>query len=135
MQTNLIEFMKYITILNKDIALYEDDETGTIFNMNTIQLLARCERMELSKDEYQKAKFEKKIEDLEYNKIEVNRPQSKYAITKNKEDLYTIVDSKVSCRELWNVSNGINVYKSFTNKEEAMEFCKEINDKIRTYFI
>ena len=134
METDLIKFMENIKMLNKDISIYKNEEKGILFYVNTIQLLAKVERLELSKEEYQKALFEKKINDLEYGIIEVDRPQSKYLITKKQEDMYTIVDSKVKVRQIWNVSNPLGIYKSFTNKEEAMELAEEINKNIITYY-
>ena len=134
METDLIKFMENIKMLNKDISIYKNEEKGILFYVNTIQLLAKVERLELSKEEYKKALFEKKINDLEYGIIEVDRPQSKYLITKKQEDMYTIVDSKVKVRQIWNVSNPLGIYKSFTNKEEAMELAEEINKNIITYY-
>ena len=83
MQTNLTEFMKYIKLGNKDISKYEDDDKGIMYHLNTIQLLTKVERLELSSEEYKKAMFERKIDKkLKYDIIEVDRPQSKYIITK-----------------------------------------------------
>lgn len=131
---HLTEFMEKITILNKDIATYRDDEKGRMFEMNTISLLPKVERLELSSDEFKKAKFEMKVEDLEYDIIEVDRPVPKNTITKNDKDMYTIVNSKVKVRLVWNVSNAIGVYKSFTNKDEAMEYAENIKKDIIKYF-
>lgn len=134
METNLINFMKNITNINKDISVYNDNDKGILFYVNTIQLLAKVDYLELSSEEYKKAKFEKKIEDLEYNITEVERPQSKYARTKKEEDMYIIENAKVKVRQVWNVSNPIGVYKSFINKEEALKLAEEINKDIITYF-
>lgn len=131
---HLTEFMEKITILNKDIATYRDDEKGRLFDINTISLLPKVERLELSSDEFKKAKFEMKVEDLEYDIIEVDRPVPKNTITKNDKDIYTIVNSKVKVRLVWNVSNAIGVYKSFTNKDEAMEYAENIKKDIIKYF-
>lgn len=131
---HLTEFMEKITILNKDIATYRDDEKGRLFDINTISLLPKVERLELSSDEFKKAKFEMKVEDLEYDIIEVDRPVPKNTITKNDKDMYTIVNNKVKVRLVWNVSNAIGVYKSFTNKDEAMEYAENIKKDIIKYF-
>lgn len=131
---HLTEFMKKITILNKDIATYRDDEQGRMFEMNTISLLPRVERLELSSEEFKKSKFEMKLENLEYDIIEVDRPVPKNTITKKDEDMYTIVNSKVKVRLVWNVSNAIGVYKSFTKKDEAMEYAENIKKDIIKYF-
>ena len=130
MQDNILDFNKKVQIINKDYSMYKDEEKGVMFALNTINCLARVDYMELSKEEYDKAKFEIKIDDLEYNITEVTRPQSKYFLTKKESDKYTIIDSKVKVRQVWNVSNGIGIHKSFTNKEEAMELAKDINTRI-----
>lgn len=131
---HLTEFMEKITILNKDIATYRDDEKGRMFEMNTISLLPRVERLELSSDEFKKAKFEMKVENLDYDIIEVDRPVPKNTITKNDKDMYTIVNNKVKVRLVWNVSNTAGVYKSFTNKDEAMEYADNLKKDIIKYF-
>jgi len=130
MQDNILDFNKKVEILNKDYSLYKDEEKGVMFALNTVNCLARVDYMELSKEEWEKAKFEMKIDDLDYNIIEITRPQSKYFLTKKEEDKYTIVDSKVKVRQVWNVSNSIGIHKSFTNKEEAMELANSINKNI-----
>lgn len=129
METNIIDFMNNVEIINKDLSKYEDDKR--MFYLNTINLLPRVDYYELSKEEYTKAKFEKKIEDLEYNIINVKRPIPKNIITKKEEDKYTIVDSDVAVRQIWNVLNTAGVYKSFTNKEDAFKFANEIDEKVK----
>lgn len=129
MQDNIIEFNKKVSIINKDYAMYKDEEKGIMFPLNTVNLLARVDYLELSKEEYEKAKFEMKIEDLEYNIIETTRPVPKNTITKKDSDKYTIVDSKVKVRQVWNVSNALGIKKSFTNKEEAMQLAESLNEE------
>lgn len=131
---HLTEFMKKITIHNKDFATYRDDEKGILFDMSTISLIPRVDRFELSAPEYEKAKFEMKIENLEYDIIEVDRPVPKNTITKKDKDMYTIVNNKVKVRLVWNVSNTVGVYKSFNNKDEAMEYAENIKKDIIKYF-
>lgn len=129
MLNNIIEFNEGIEIKNKDYSIYKDE--NRMFPFNTIQALARVEYMELSKEEYEKAKFEMKIDkDLEYNIIDTKRPQSKYQETKKQEDMWTIIESTVSVRQVWNVTNGLGMFKSFSNKEEAFKLANEINEKI-----
>lgn len=133
MEKDLIKFEENIEVINKDISKYED-EKGTMFILNTISLLSKVEALELTKEEYNIKKFEGSIDDLDYNIIEVTRPVSKYSLTKKEEDKYTIVDSKVAVRQVYNVSNGIGIHKTFTNKEEALELAKSINNKYLGYF-
>lgn len=135
METDLSKFMLNIKLGNKEISEYRDEEKGVMFNLNTVQLLTRVERKELSSEEFKKAKFEGSIDkNLEYDIIEVDRPVSKYTITKKEEDMFTIVDQKTKVRVVWNVSNALNIYKSFTNKKEALEYADEINKNIKPYF-
>lgn len=132
MEKDLIKFMANIKPINKDISLYESD--NTLFYMNTVQLLTKVETLELSKEEYQVKKFEGSIDDLEYQIEEVDRPVSKYTITKKEEDKYVITNTKVKVRKVYNVSNAIGIHKSFTNVDDAMELAKDINKNLITYF-
>ena len=129
MELELSKFMENITLINKDYSLYKNEEKGVMFYVNTVQLLVKVENLELSSEEYKIKRFEGSVEELDYNIVEVDRPQSKYKITKKEEDRYTIVNSKVSVRQVWNVSNAVGIYKSFTNKEDAMKYALELNDK------
>lgn len=130
MEKELNKFMDHITILNKDIAVYED-EKGNLFNVNTIKLLASVEVMELPKEEYKKAVFERRIDDLEYTDTTIYVPVPKNTITKRDEDKYTLVDKEMNAKVIYNVSNQIGLHKSFTNKEEALELAKSINAKVQ----
>ena len=129
MELELSKFMENITLINKDYSLYKNEEKGVMFYVNTVQLLVKVENLELSSEEYKIKRFEGSVEELDYNIVEVDRPQSKYKITKKEEDRYTIVNSKVSVRQVWNVSNAVGIYKSFTNKEDAMKYASDLNDK------
>lgn len=135
MQDNILEFMDKVEILNKDLSIYRDKEKGSIFVLNTVHLVARVDYLELDKQEYTIAKFQKKIEDLDYEIEDIDRPVPKNEITKKDEDKYTITNKKVSVRKVWNVSNSAGTYKSFTNKEDAMNLAEEINLKVIKYLI
>lgn len=131
MQNDLKEFNKKVNMLNEKYSIYLDEEKGVMFYLNTIQLLARVDYLELSKEEFVKAKFEMKIDkDLEYNIINVKRPVPKNVITKKEEDKYTIVENEVAVRQVWNVTNALGFKKSFTNKDEALEFAESINKEV-----
>ena len=133
MEKDLIKFNNNIEIINKDFSKYED-EKGTMFICNTVSLITKVEVLELSKEEYNIKKFDGSIDDLEYDVEEITRPVSKYTITKKDEDKYTIVDSKVAVRKVYNVSNAIGIHKSFTNKDDALNLAKTINNKYLGYF-
>ena len=130
---NLKEFMEKVTIINKDLSKYNDESKGILFMLNTIKLIANVEYIELSKEEFEKAKFEKQVDNLEYEIIEVDRPVPKNVITKKDEDKYTIVNSKVKVRRVWKTTNGLGLKECFTNKEEAYNLANKINDEVLKY--
>lgn len=129
----LDEFMENIEILGKEFSIYKDEEKGVSFPLNTVHLLTRVDMLELTKEEYQVAKFQKKIDDLDYEITNVKRAVPKNEITKKDEDKYTIVEKEVAVRKIWNVSNTAGAFKSYSNKEEAMKKSKEINEKVFEY--
>lgn len=130
MLNDIKEFMEKIIIKGKEFSIYNDEEKGVIFPFNTIHLLARLDYMELDKEQYISAKFQKKIEDLEYNIINVKKPVPKNEITGKDEDKTTIVEKEVAVRQVWNVSNSLGAFKSFTDKDEAIKLVNEINNMI-----
>ena len=123
----LNEIKEKVEIIDKEIAIYRDKETGLTYPLNTIQLLARCDYLELNKDKFVVAKFENKIEDLKYNVITIKKPVPKNVITKKEEDKYTITQVDEAVRQVWNVTNPLGMKKSFTTKEEAIKEVNEVN--------
>ena len=133
MEKDLCKFMESINVFNKEFSEYEDKEKGVKFPFNTVNLLTRVDLLELTKEEYQVAKFQQKIEDLDYKIENIKRAVPKNEITKKDEDKFTIAEKEVAVRKVWNVSNTLGAFKSFTNKEDALKLSKEINDKIFEY--
>ena len=129
----LDEFMEKVEILGKEFSIYKDEEKGVSFPLNTVHLLTRVDMLELTKEEYQVAKFQKKIDDLDYEITNVKRAVPKNEITKKDEDKYTITEKEVAVRKIWNVSNTAGAFKSFINKDDAMKKSKEINEKVFEY--
>lgn len=129
----LDEFMKNVEILGKEFSMYFDDEKGVMFPLNTVHLLTRVDMLELAKEEYQVAKFQKKIDDLDYKIENIKRAVPKNEITGKDEDKFTITEKEVAVRKVWNVSNTAGAFKSFTNKEDALKASKEINTKVFGY--
>ena len=115
MSNSIEEFMDKIIVKGKDYTIYNDEEKGIIFPLNTINLLARLDYLELDKQQYEGALFQKKIEELKYNIINIKRPVPKNEITGKEEDKTTLVDREIAVRQVWNVSNGAGVFKSFNN--------------------
>lgn len=133
MEKDLYKLMKNINIFNKEFSEYEDKEKGVKFPFNTVNLLTRVDLLELTKEEYQVAKFQQKIEDLDYKIENIKKAVPKNEITKKDEDKFTITEKEVAVRKVWNVSNTLGAFKSFKNKEDALKLSKEINDKIFEY--
>ena len=129
----LDEFMKNVEILGKEFSIYTDEEKGVMFPLNTVHLLTRVDMLELSKEEYQSAKFQKKIDDLDYKIENIKKAVPKNEITGKDEDKFTITEKEVAVRKIWNVSNTAGAFKSFTDKEEAMEYSKNINKEVFEY--
>ena len=129
----LDEFMEKVEILGKEFSMYVDDEKGVSFPLNTVHLLTRVDMLELAKEEYQVAKFQKKIDDLDYKIENIKRAVPKNEITGKDEDKFTITEKEVAVRKIWNVSNTAGAIKSFTDKEEAMEYSKKINKEVLEY--
>lgn len=129
MEKDLIKFNENITKITKEIAKYED-EKGNYTLISIGQLMCSCEYMELDEIMYKKALFEKIIEkDTEYNKIKVTKVVDKSTITHNKKDQGTLIDNEVEVSQVWVVKNGIGLTKAFANKEKALCYVEEINNK------
>lgn len=129
----LDEFMEKVEILGKEFSMYVDDEKGVSFPLNTVHLLTRVDMLELAKEEYQVAKFQKKIDDLDYKIENIKRPVPKNEITGKDEDKYTITEKEVAVRKIWNVSNTAGAFKSFTDKDKAIEYSRDINKEVLGY--
>lgn len=129
----LDEFMKNVEILGKEFSIYTDEEKGVSFPLNTVHLLTRVDMLELSKEEYQVAKFQKKIDDLDYKIENIKKAVPKNEITGKDEDKFTITEKEVAVRKIWNVSNTAGAFKSFIDKDEAMEYSKNINKEVLNY--
>ena len=122
-------------IINKDLSLYKDEEKGIMFYLNTISLLVRVDSMELDKEQYKIALFDKKIENLDYKEETIKRLVPKNQITKDDKDKYTLTTKEVIVKKVWNVVNPSGVFKSFTNKDEALQYAEAINNGIVKNFI
>lgn len=129
MEKDLCKFYENINVINKDFSEYHDDK-GNYFIFNTVNALLRIDYLELTKEEYTSLKFQQKVEDKEYNIINIKRPVPKNEITGKDEDKFTITEKEVAVRQIWNVSNAFGVVKSFTNVKEATELTVELNAKI-----
>lgn len=131
---NIKEYMKNVSIINKDLSEYYNKETGAKYIIPTPHLIVRVEYMELTETELEQAKFNQSIDKIKYKSKMTTRPRPKYEITKNEADKYTLIDSKVKVYQVWNVVNGLKIKQSFDNKEEALALYNEINKPILELF-
>jgi len=132
-QESLKEFMKRVKIISKEIAEYENEETGSYFMIPSSYLWCRVDYLELTNDEMKKAIFNQEIDktNLKFNYIETTRPAPKYETTKREEDKYIIIDAKVKANQVWLVSNGLKYKQTFNNKEDALKLANEVNEKLK----
>lgn len=131
-QESLSEFTERVNIINKEIAEYYNEETGSKFMIPSSYLWARVDYLELTNEELKKAIFNQevdKIDGLKY--IDTTRPAPKYESTKREEDKYTIIDAKIKANQLWLVSNGLKYKETFNNKEDAIKLADKINNSLK----
>lgn len=129
MKKDLKEFMENVNIINKNLCEYLDDK-GTYAVLGTAQLLTNCEYLELDEKQLKMAYFNQEIEKLDYNKEIVKRKVLKSEITGKKEDETTIIEKDVEVSQIWVVRNQLRVSKSFTDKNSALDFAKNINNQV-----
>ena len=132
-QESLSKFMERVRFINKEIAEYENEETGSYFMIPSSYIWTRVDYLELTNEEMKKAIFNQEIDktDLEYNEIETTRPAPKYEITKREEDKYVITDAKIKAKQVWLVSNGLKYKETFNNKEDALKLANSINEELK----
>lgn len=130
MEKELIKFMENVKLINKDFSQYIDEEKGIEFLFNTVNAVANVDYLELDKQQYEAAKFQKSIDDLEYEIETIKKAVPKNEVTGKDEDKFTITEKDVAVRKVWNVSNRLGAYKSFTNKQSALECANNINKLI-----
>lgn len=126
----LNSYMDHIHFINKELAEYINMETGVKYIIPIANLLCRIEYIEPSESELKTLLFNRQIDKLDYKTKMTKRPVVKSSITHDKKDDKTLVDSEIKVYQVWNVSNGLNIRKSFTDKDEAIELYDKITDKI-----
>lgn len=131
MEKDLIKFIENIKDLgSKEIVQYED-EKGNLVLLPISQLFLSCEYVELEEAQLKIAVFNKQLdENLELEKATVTKKKDKYEITKREKDKGTIIDTEVEVSKVWFVKNGIQMSKAYNNKEEALKYVKEYNNKL-----
>lgn len=132
---NLTEYMKHITITNKDVSEYVNEENGTRYIVPTGQLLGKLDYLELTEKELEQAKYKLLVDKhINYKTTMSTRPVLKSDITGKDKDKNTIIDSTVKVYQVWNVSNGLSIKQSFDNKEDAIKLYEEIKEKVIKYY-
>lgn len=129
MEKDLKKFNENLEI-KKDVSVYED-EKGNLLYIPTLQLVCSCEYTELEEAKIKIAKFNGEIKnESEFNKIKTTKKVDKFTETKKEKDRGTIIDKEVEAYQVWFVRNGLKLAQSYNNKEEALAYAKEINNKI-----
>ena len=127
----LDDYYEKIEYINKDVAVYTDEEKGNYFNISPVSLLANCLSQELEDEQLKTAVFNQSIpKNMIFKKKKTTKPVVKSDITKNPKDDNTIVDKEIEVNQIWIVSNGAGVKKVYADKDEAMNKAIEINKKI-----
>lgn len=125
----LRKFNENVKPIENKLARYEDSE-GNILILPISGLICKCEYVKVDEANRIQMEFNKEIpKHMKLNKITVTTQVFKNTITGNKRDKNTIVDQEVEVYELWRVTNGLGMKEIFDNKEEAVTYCNEINDK------
>lgn len=128
MNKDLKNFMENLEI-RKDISKYKD-EKGNIMYIPTDNLYVSCSYLTLTEEEYNQALFNGNVNKNDYNKVKTTRPVPKNTITKKEEDKNTIVDQEVEAYQIWVVANNLGFMSSFKDKEEAIKFVEDIEEKL-----
>lgn len=128
----LKDYMEKVSIKNKDISEYVDNEKGIMYIIPTGQLFPNLQYLELTEEELRNQKFEMLIDKtLKYNTIKKVRP----VLNKKKKDSDPdIVDKEVDVYQIWNITNGLNIKQSFNNKEEAIKAYTDIRNKVGVWY-
>lgn len=130
MTKDLEKFYDSIEIMNKELAIYKDEQ-GNYTILPTGSLLVSVDYNELNKQQYDIAVFNQDIpKDFISNIIKVKKAVSKFDITKKEEDKFTLTEKEEDARQVWFVMNNLKIKKAFNKKEDALKLAEEINSKI-----
>ena len=128
----LTEYMEKVSIKNKDISEYVDEEKGIMYIIPTGQLFPNLQYLELTEDELKNQKFEMLVDkNLKYNTIKKVRPVLN---KKKKASDPDIIDKEVDVYQIWNITNGLNIKESFNNKELAIKTYKDIRKRVGVWY-
>lgn len=124
-------FNNYITIKDKEISIYEDEE-GNYAILPTANLLCGVQYNELTEEQLNMAKFEKRVpQDMKFKTKERPKIVSKDKLTGNPKDKTTLVENgKEQVYEVWFVIDGMKNSSAFNNKSKAIEEAKKRNNQV-----
>lgn len=142
MERDLEKFNDNLSLINKEIVEYKDKKGNEFIVALTpkyqhiAQLFLNCEYLEADNRQLKTLEFNGTIEKGQfYEKEMVKRQVPKYELTHKEKDKNIIVDKEIIINKIWVVKNGFKLTKSFTEKEEALKFVKEENEKIIKKFV
>lgn len=127
---SLQEFMKKIEFKNKDVVYYVNKDKGSAYPLSPAHLLCRVDKLELTKEELDRAYYEMKVDKKDYKFYSTVRQVPKYNETKIEADKNKVIDKKIMATRIYNVSNQAGIHQSFENFEDAIKLFKEINNKV-----
>lgn len=125
------DFNKCVTIKNKEISVYEDEE-GNYAVLPTSNLLCGVQYNELTESQLNVMKFDKKIpKDMKLKTKERPKLVTKDTLTGKESDKNIIVeDGKEQVYIVWFIIDGLKNMKAYAKKEEALEKAKARNKEI-----
>lgn len=138
MEKDLLKFNEKLDVKREGQVVSYGDDKGNYFIValapkyqHIAQLLLNCEYIEADEIQMKTLLYNGDIEKgIEFDTATVSRPVSKYEITKKESDKATIVDRDVKVSKVWVVKNGFKLTKSFNKMADAIECCKNENDKL-----
>lgn len=133
MKENILEFMDNVKIKDKSFASYKNYDKGIAFTFNTVNLLPKLDYLEADDKQYDVLVASKKIEDLDYKEIDTTKAVLKSEITGKEEDKNTITEKEVKAKQIWNLSNALGVYKSYVDKDDAIEEFENLTKRVMEF--
>jgi hypothetical protein len=129
---NLEEYMNKINFeIGHNLAEYTDLEKGIIYPVTLPHLIPNLDYIEATDDELKRLEFDLKIEKgMTFTKTKITRPYPKYEDTKKEEDKNILIDKEYDVNQIWNVTNALNLSRTFNNKKDAIEFYLKTRENI-----
>lgn len=125
------EFNKCVTIKNKEISIYEDEE-GNYAVLPTSNLLCGVQYNELTESQLNVMKFDKKIpKDMKLKTKERPKLVTKDTLTGKESDKNIIVENgKEQVYLVWFIIDGLKNLKAYVKRDEAIEKAKARNEEV-----